>query len=142
MSRNAARRTRCWFRSACDREQERRDLDRGMNYFPSSPREGGLRRRVNLVSSLNELVATTVASQRPITLGANTSPAGTAAWKSLPSWAVVGTEDKVIPPATLRSMAERAGATITEVAASHVSLVSQPQASLDAILAAVAAVGE
>jgi pimeloyl-ACP methyl ester carboxylesterase len=83
-----------------------------------------------------------VSSQRPITLGANTSPAGTAAWKSLPSWAVVGTEDKVIPPATLRSMAERAGATITEVAASHVSLVSQPQASLDAILAAVVAVEE
>ena len=56
-----------------------------------------------------------VASQRPITLGANTTPSGAAAWKTLPSWAVVGTEDRVIPPATQRSMAERAGATITEV---------------------------
>jgi pimeloyl-ACP methyl ester carboxylesterase len=83
-----------------------------------------------------------VASQRPITLGANTTPSGEASWKSAPSWAVVGTEDRVIPPATQRSMAERAGATITEVAASHVSMVSHPQAALDAILAAVAAVGE
>ena len=68
-----------------------------------------------------------VASQRPIALSANTTPSGAAAWKSLPSWAVVGTEDRVIPPDTQRSMAERAGATITEVAGSHVSMVSNPQ---------------
>ena len=49
------------------------------------------------------------AGQRPITLSANTTPSVTAAWKTLPSWAVVGTEDLVIPPATQRSMAERAG---------------------------------
>jgi pimeloyl-ACP methyl ester carboxylesterase len=54
----------------------------------------------------------------------------------------VGTEDRVIPPDVQRRMAERAGATITEVAASHVSMVSHPQASIDAILAAVAAVGD
>ena len=57
-----------------------------------------------------------VASQRPITLSANTTPSAAAAWKTLPSWAVVGTEDRVIPPDTQRHMAERAGATITEVA--------------------------
>src|SRR6201999_4545015 len=56
------------------------------------------------------------ASQRPIALGANIGPTETAAWKTIPSWAVVGTEDRVIPPAQQRSMAERAGATITEVA--------------------------
>ena len=78
-----------------------------------------------------------VASQRPITLSANTTPSGAAAWKTLPSWAVVGTEDRVIPPDTQRSMAERAGATITEVAGSHVSMVSHPQVTIDAILAAV-----
>jgi pimeloyl-ACP methyl ester carboxylesterase len=81
-----------------------------------------------------------VASQRPITLGANTTPSGPAGWKNLPSWAVVGTEDLVIPPATQRSMAERAGATVTEVAGSHVSMVSHPQVAIDAILAAVNAV--
>src|ERR1700677_77089 len=41
-----------------------------------------------------------VESQRPITLSANTTPSGPAAWKSLPSWTVVGTEDRVIPPDT------------------------------------------
>jgi pimeloyl-ACP methyl ester carboxylesterase len=83
-----------------------------------------------------------VASQRPITLGANTAPTETTAWKTIPSWTVIGTEDRVIPPATQRSMAERAGSTITEVAGSHVSMVSHPEAAISAILAAVAAVGD
>jgi pimeloyl-ACP methyl ester carboxylesterase len=83
-----------------------------------------------------------VASQRPIALGANVAPTEAAAWKTIPSWAVIGTEDRVIPPDTQRSMAVRAGSTITEVNASHVSMVSQPQATVDAILAAVASIGE
>jgi len=70
-------------------------------------------------------------------LSANTTPAGEPAWKSVPSWAVVGTEDRVIPPDTQRRMAERAGATITDV-----SRVSNPQVTIDAILAAAAAVGD
>jgi pimeloyl-ACP methyl ester carboxylesterase len=82
------------------------------------------------------------AGQRPITLSANTTPSGPSAWKDTPSWAVIGTEDRVIPPDTQRRMAERAGATITEVAGSHVSMVSHPQVAIDAILAAVAAVGD
>jgi pimeloyl-ACP methyl ester carboxylesterase len=82
------------------------------------------------------------ARQRPITLGANTVPSGAPSWKGRPVWAVIGTEDRVIPPAVLRRMAERAGATITEVAASHVSMVSHPETALAAILAAVEAVGE
>src|SRR6202012_912719 len=79
------------------------------------------------------------ASQRPISLGANTAGTEAMAWKTIPSWAVIGTEDRVIPPATQRRRAERAGATISEVAGSHVSMVSHPEAALDAILAAVAA---
>jgi pimeloyl-ACP methyl ester carboxylesterase len=82
------------------------------------------------------------ASQRPITLGANTTPSGAAAWKTLPSWAVVGTEDRVIPPDTQRGMAQRAGATITDVAGSHVSMVSHPEVTVEVILAAVSAVGD
>lgn len=81
------------------------------------------------------------ASQRPITLAANTTPSGPPAWRTLPSWAVVGTEDLVIPPATQRAMAERAGATITEVAGSHVSMVSHPDVTIAAILAAAAVAG-
>src|SRR3954468_6806925 len=76
------------------------------------------------------------AGQRPITLSANTTPSGRAAWKRVPSCAVIGTEDRVITPESQRHMAERAGATITEVAGSHVSMLSQPQATIDAILAA------
>ncbi|MGX7681760.1 alpha/beta fold hydrolase [Jatrophihabitans sp. DSM 45814] len=83
-----------------------------------------------------------VQSQRPITLSANTTASATAAWKTIPSWAVVGTEDRVIPPDTQRRMAQRAGATITEVAGSHVSMVSHPQVAIDAILAAAASVGD
>jgi pimeloyl-ACP methyl ester carboxylesterase len=83
-----------------------------------------------------------VESQRPITLSANTTPSIEAGWKSRPSWAVIGTEDRVIPPATQRHMAERAGATITEVAGSHVSMVSHPDVAVDAILAAASAVSD
>lgn len=82
------------------------------------------------------------AGQRPLTLGANTTPPVTAAWKSLPGWAVVGTEDRVIPQAVQRSMAGRAGAKIGELVASHVSMVSQPQAAIDALLAAPAHGGD
>lgn len=78
------------------------------------------------------------ATQRPISLVANVSPSGAPAWKSIPSWAVLGTEDRVIPIATQRRMAERANATVTEVDASHVSMVSKPEVTLAAIEAAVA----
>jgi pimeloyl-ACP methyl ester carboxylesterase len=80
------------------------------------------------------------ASQRPIALAANLGPTETTAWATIPSWAVIGTEDRVIPPAAQRSMAERAGATISEVAASHVSMVSQPAAAIDAVLAAASTI--
>jgi pimeloyl-ACP methyl ester carboxylesterase len=81
-----------------------------------------------------------VATQRPASLVANVTPSGAPAWKSLPSWAVLGTDDLVIPIATQRSMAERAQATITEVDASHVSMVSHPDVTLAAIRAAVDAI--
>jgi pimeloyl-ACP methyl ester carboxylesterase len=77
-----------------------------------------------------------------LTLAANTTPSGAPAWKTLPRWAVIGTEDRIIPPGAQRRMAERAGATITEVNASHVSMVSRPEVSIAVILAAVAAVGD
>ena len=56
-----------------------------------------------------------------------------------PCWYLLGTEDKAIPPALQRFMAERANATIVEVPASHVSFVSQPDAATQLILQAVAA---
>jgi pimeloyl-ACP methyl ester carboxylesterase len=51
-----------------------------------------------------------------------------AAWRSKPSWYLLATEDRMIPPAWQRGMAQRAGMIITEVAASHAAFLSQPQA--------------
>ena len=62
---------------------------------------------------------------------------GPPAWKTMPCWYLLGTEDKAIPPALQRFMAERANATIVEVPASHVSFVSQPDAATQLILQAV-----
>ena len=56
--------------------------------------------------------------------GAVTEPA----WRSKPSWYMVTTEDRMIPPPAQRAMAERAGATSTEVSGSHAIYVSQPGA--------------
>jgi pimeloyl-ACP methyl ester carboxylesterase len=53
---------------------------------------------------------------------------GTPAWKSKPSWYLVATDDRMIPPPAQRLMARRAGATVVEVAGSHAMYVSQPAA--------------
>jgi pimeloyl-ACP methyl ester carboxylesterase len=50
------------------------------------------------------------------------------AWRSKPSWYLVTTEDRMIPPPAQRTMAERIGANVTEVDASHSVYVSQPAA--------------
>jgi len=80
------------------------------------------------------------ATQRPISEVCFSDRSGPAAWKTLPSWAVVATGDKAAGTDLTRSMAERAGATITELDGSHVIMVSQPEAVADVIMTAVAAV--
>ena len=80
------------------------------------------------------------ATQRPISEVCFADRSGPPAWKSLPSWAVVATGDKAAGTDLTRSMAERAGATITELDGSHVIMVSQPEAVADVIMTAVAAV--
>jgi pimeloyl-ACP methyl ester carboxylesterase len=84
--------------------------------------------------------AVMAATQRPVADAGFSDPAGPPAWKNLPSWAVVATGDKAAGADVIRSMAERAGATITEVDGSHVIMVSQPQAVTDVILEALVAV--
>jgi pimeloyl-ACP methyl ester carboxylesterase len=88
-----------------------------------------------------EQSAVMAATQRPVSELAFSEPNGQPAWKKLPSWAVVATGDKAAGADVVRSMAERAGATITEVEGSHVIMISKPQAVTDVILSAVAAVG-
>jgi pimeloyl-ACP methyl ester carboxylesterase len=68
------------------------------------------------------------AAQRPIAFSAGTAPSGVPAWKSIPSWYVLGTEDQIITPAAQEFMASRAAATITRVKAGHLSLISRPNA--------------
>jgi pimeloyl-ACP methyl ester carboxylesterase len=85
-------------------------------------------------------IALIAATQRPVSELAFSETSGPPAWKDRPSWAVVATGDKAAGADLVRSMAERAGATITEVEGSHVIMVSQPQAVTEVILQAVAAV--
>jgi pimeloyl-ACP methyl ester carboxylesterase len=87
-----------------------------------------------------EEAAVMAATQRPIAELGFSEPGGAPAWKNVPSWAVVATGDKAAGTDVTRSMAERAGAKITELDGSHVIMVSQPQAVTDVILEAVEAV--
>ena len=79
------------------------------------------------------------ATQRPLAASTLGEPSGTPAWKTIPSWAVIGTADKVIPPALLQSMAQRAGAHITDVNAGHLSLISRASTVTRVILQAASA---
>lgn len=80
------------------------------------------------------------ATQRPVAAGAFEEASGPPAWKSLPSWAVVATGDKAAGSDVVRSMAQRAGADITELTGSHVIMVSRPGAVTNVIVEALHAV--
>ena len=84
-----------------------------------------------------ETAAVMAATQRPWSGAGAATPSGTAGWRSIPSWYLLGTQDRAIPPAGQRFMAERGNARIEEVAASHASMVSQPEAVTRLILSAV-----
>lgn len=84
-----------------------------------------------------EHTAVMAVSQRPIGVTALSDPLpGRPAWRSLPSWAIVSTADRSLPPSILRFMAERAGSEITEVEAAHAVPVSQPDTVVQVIEAA------
>ena len=77
-------------------------------------------------------------SQVPISMAAFGAAVTTAAWHTKPSWAVVGTEDNAFDPAMVLHMAQRAGAKITSVAASHALYLTQPAVVSDVIVEAAA----
>jgi len=80
------------------------------------------------------------ATQRPLTSLALTQPSGVPAWKTIPSWAVIGTADHAIPPAELLAMAEQAHAHITMApGAPHLSMIYAPGLVTRVILEAVRA---
>jgi hypothetical protein len=79
-------------------------------------------------------------SQVPSGADALASSVTDAAWRTKPSWYLVMTEDRMIPPAAQRTMSQRAGSTIVEVAASRSVYLSQPGQVADLIKQALAAV--
>ncbi|MFI9105507.1 alpha/beta fold hydrolase [Streptomyces fildesensis] len=81
------------------------------------------------------------AGQRPFAVSAGSEASGVPAWQTIPSWAVVGTADHVIPPAEQLSMATRADARITKVKAGHLSLITRPGTVTNVILDAARAAG-
>ena len=67
-------------------------------------------------------------SQVPWAVAALSGAIDEPAWKTKPSWYLVATEDKMIPPPAQRFMSKRAGAMVTEVPGSHAIYMSQPTA--------------
>jgi pimeloyl-ACP methyl ester carboxylesterase len=81
--------------------------------------------------------AAAAVSQRPLAESANRDTASAAAWKVLPSWAIVAREDEAIQPEAERFMAERAGAETIEIPGPHTLMLSHPVAVADHIRAAL-----
>ena len=66
------------------------------------------------------------AVQQPIAMSIFEEPMGDPAWKTLPSWYLVATDDQALPPDAERLFATRMGATTVEIPSSHVAMVSHP----------------
>jgi len=81
------------------------------------------------------------ATQRPVAMRGFIESTRAPAWKALPCWAVIPTGDKAAGSDVVRTMAQRAGMTISEVEGSHVAFITKPQPVIDAILQAMEAVG-
>jgi pimeloyl-ACP methyl ester carboxylesterase len=80
-------------------------------------------------------------SQVPWGVDALSGPITEPAWRIKPSWYLVTTEDRMIPPPAQRAMSERTGSTVVEVAGSHAVYLSQPAAVAALIEQAATAVG-
>jgi pimeloyl-ACP methyl ester carboxylesterase len=81
-------------------------------------------------------------AQVPWNVAAPAGPITEASWRTKPSWYLVTTEDRMIPPPAQRTMAGRMGATQSEVTASHSVYVSQPETVATVIAQAAAAAGD
>ena len=80
-----------------------------------------------------ELAAFMADAQVPWGMEALQGAVSQPAWKSKPSWYLVATDDRMIPPAAQRAMSQRAGSTVAEVRGSHAVYVSQPDTVVDLI---------
>src|SRR3984885_9669502 len=85
--------------------------------------------RSSFAADVSEAKAAFLAdSQVPWGLNALSGSISAPAWRTKPSWYLVATEDKMIPPAAQRQMATRAGAVVAEAAGSHAIYISKPEA--------------
>jgi pimeloyl-ACP methyl ester carboxylesterase len=80
------------------------------------------------------------AVQQPLATSVLGDVMGVPAWKTLPSWYLVATDDEAIPPAAERQFADRMGATTVEIPSSHLPMVSHPDDVAQLIEAAAEAV--
>ncbi|MCF3146794.1 alpha/beta fold hydrolase [Streptomyces platensis] len=83
--------------------------------------------------------ATLAAVQKPAAPACFATPSGEPAWLTIPSWYLAAEDDEALPPATQLWMAERMGASLTSVRASHAVLLSRPERVADVIASAAAA---
>ena len=84
-------------------------------------------------------VALLVARQRPLSSAALSEKSGEPAWRTIPSWSVIGKQDAIIPPAEQVAMSKRAKAHTIEVNAPHLSMITAPGAVTGQIEAAAKA---
>jgi pimeloyl-ACP methyl ester carboxylesterase len=84
-----------------------------------------------------EEAAAIAAAQRPAAAAQFGEPSGPPAWKTIPSWSLIGTLDLVIPVSLQEEMSSRAGAHISRVKAGHLSLITHPGDVTKVILSAV-----
>ena len=109
--------------------------------FPSADGETGMDlyiqqerfREVFAADVAPDVAELMAATQRPIAASALEDIATKAAWKTIPSWTLVTTQDLAIPADSMRFMADRAGSTTIEIDASHAVTVSQPGVVADLI---------
>src|SRR5271155_2669176 len=84
--------------------------------------------------------AVMAAVQKPLSIASFSDKAGVPAWKTIPSWYLVSSNDQMIPPPAQEFLAKRMGATVQSVAASHASMVAHPQEVADIIALAAKSV--
>jgi pimeloyl-ACP methyl ester carboxylesterase len=83
--------------------------------------------------------AVLAATQRPLATSTFTDQSGVPAWKTIPSWDVIGLNDKIVTPAEQLFMAGRANAHITKIYAPHLSMITDPGVVADVIIQAAQA---
>lgn len=82
------------------------------------------------------------AVQKPLSVASFTGKASAPAWKNIPSWYMVATNDQMIPPQAEEFMATRMGATMRTVPSSHAAMVSHPKEVTDFIVLAAESIGK